>query len=245
MSSSSLAPDLRADFEPRSSVQVRAHLALVPAALVPAALVPAALVPAALLPADPLPAAPLPAGLVPAALAPAEPAPRSASYTPATSDLVALLPALRRRALRWCRDAAQADDLVQETLLRACRHTGQFESEGHLQAWSYTVLHNLLVSRGRRENSARRALAALGASHTDRVSGWTAPSVAFLLPSVERALDSLPEPFASTLRLVDLEDHSYGEAAAVLGVPIGTVMSRLFRGRRRLAKALEEARASA
>ena len=204
MSSSSLAPDLHADFEPRSAVQVRAHLALVPA--------------------------------------PAEPTPGSASYVPAQSDLVALLPALRRRALRWCRDAAQADDLVQETLLRACRPTVHFESEGHLQAWSYTVLHNLLVSRGRREHSARRALATLGASFAEGVSSWTAPSVAFLLPSVERALDALPEPFASTLRLVDLEDHSYGEAAAVLGVPIGTVMSRLFRGRRRLAKALVEAR---
>jgi RNA polymerase sigma-70 factor (ECF subfamily) len=204
MSPSSLAPDLRADFEPRSSVHVRPQLALVPP--------------------------------------PADVAPSPASYTPSESDLVALLPALRRRALRWCRDGAQADDLVQETLLRACRHTAGFENEGHLQAWAYTVLHNLLVSRGRRENSARRALAMLGASFAEGVSGWAPPPVAFLLPSVERALDELPEPFASTLRLVDLEDHSYGEAAALLGVPIGTVMSRLFRGRRRLAKALVETR---
>jgi len=204
MSSSSLAPDLRADFEPRSSVSARPQLALVPP--------------------------------------PDAATPGTAAYVPTDRDLVALLPALRRRALRWCRNAAQADDLVQETLLRACRHEGVFESEGHLQAWSYTVLHNLLVSRGRRENSARRALATLGASFAEGVSGWTPPSVSFLLPSVERALDELPEPFASTLRLVDLEDHSYGEAAAVLGVPVGTVMSRLFRGRRRLAKALVETR---
>jgi RNA polymerase sigma-70 factor (ECF subfamily) len=204
MSSSSLAPDLRADFEPRSSVHARPQLALVPP--------------------------------------PADATPGTAAYTPTPSDLVALLPALRRRALRWCRNTAQADDLVQETLLRACSHVGVFQNEGHLQAWSQTVLHNLLISRGRRDHSARRALAALGASCAEGVSGWTAPSVSFLLPSVERALQQLPEPFASTLRLVDLEDHSYGEAAAVLGVPVGTVMSRLFRGRRRLAKALVETR---
>jgi RNA polymerase sigma-70 factor (ECF subfamily) len=207
--SSSLAPALRADFEPRSSVHVRPHLALVPAAVTDAT-----------------------------GTAEAPPAP----YTPAQGDLVALLPGLRRRALRWCRDPALADDAVQETLLRAWRHTGRFENEAHLQAWSHTVLHNLLVSRGRREQSARRALAVLGATFAESVSGWRPPSPEFLLPSLERALDNLPEPFAGALRLVDLEDHSYAEAAAVLGVPVGTVMSRLFRGRRRLAKALVEAR---
>jgi RNA polymerase sigma-70 factor, ECF subfamily len=174
----------------------------------------------------------------PAAAEPAAPAPR-----PAFEEqlLLAAMPGLRRRALRWCRDAALADDLVQETLLRACRHTGQFENQAHAQAWLYTVLHNLFISRGRREQSARRALGTLGASHAEGVFGWAAPPVGFLLPSLERALASLPEPFASTLRLVDLEDHSYAEAAAQLGVPVGTVMSRLFRGRRRLAQALLEA----
>jgi RNA polymerase sigma-70 factor, ECF subfamily len=203
--SSSLSPALRADFEPRSSVHVRPHLALVPAA----------------------------ASEVASAATPL------ASYTPAHGELVALSAGLRRRALRWCRDAALADDLVQETLLRAWRHTGRFENEAHLQAWSHTVLHNLLVSRGRREQSKRRALAVLGATLAEGVSGWAPPAPGFLLPSLERALDSLPEAFAGTLRLVDLEDHSYAEAAAVLGVPVGTVMSRLSRGRRRLAKTLE------
>ena len=218
--SSSLSPAVRADFEPRSAVHVRPHLALVP---------PSAAEIAAAEPASAVAAAP-------ASPAPAEPS--VARYTPAHGDLVALLPALRRRALRWSRDAALADDLVQETLLRAWRHTARFESPAHLQAWSHIVLHNLLVSRGRREQSARRALAVLGATSAEGVSGWTPPPPGFLLPSLERALDGLPEPFAGTLRLVDLEDHSYAEAAAVLGVPVGTVMSRLFRGRRRLARAL-------
>ena len=213
--SASLASSLRADFEPRSSIHARPHLALVPPALPAREVEPAS---------EPKPAAD------------AEPA--SAQRAPTQRELVALMPGLRRRALRWCRDAARADDLVQETLLRACRHGGKFENEGHLQAWAHTVLHNLLVSRGRRDRSARRALGVLGATIAEGVSGWSAPAPSFLLPSLERALDSLPEPFGSTLRLVDLEEHSYAEAAAVLGVPVGTVMSRLFRGRRRLAQAL-------
>ena len=204
--SASLASNLRADFEPRSSVHARPHLALVPPAT--------------------------------ETVAEAEPVAARAKRAPTQSELVALMPGLRRRALRWCRDAARADDLVQETLLRACRHGGQFENEGHLQAWAHTVLHNLLVSRGRRDRSARRALGVLGATLAEGVSGWSPPAPSFLLPSLERALDSLPEPFGSTLRLVDLEEHSYAEAAALLGVPVGTVMSRLFRGRRRLAQAL-------
>lgn len=156
-------------------------------------------------------------------------------------ELRGLLPNLRRRALRWCRDATSADDLVQETLLRACGHAPEFENQGHAQAWLYTVLHNLFVSRARREQSSRRALSQVGAALAHERSGaGAAATQAFLLPSLERALAALPEPFASALRLVDLEDHSYAEAAALLGVPVGTVMSRLFRGRRRLALALVE-----
>lgn len=231
---SSLSPALRADFEPRSSIQDRA--------------LPERALPDRALPIRPHLALVPPSAAEAAASAAASPAPSAQSpvpYTPADGELAALLPGLRRRALRWCRDAALADDLVQETVLRAWRHTGSFENEAHLQAWSQTVLHNLLVSRGRREQSARRALAALGATFAESVSGWRPPSPGFLLPSLERALASLPEPFAGTLRLVDLEDHSYGEAAAVLGVPVGTVMSRLFRGRRRLARSLVKETGSA
>ncbi len=165
-----------------------------------------------------------------------EPAQR---YALNEQELRALLPSLRRRALRWCRDVTSADDLVQETLLRAWGHARDFENQGHAQAWLYTVLHNLFVSRARREQSARRALTRVGHGLEHERSGAGA-GPAFLLPSLQRALEALPEPFASALRLVDLEEHSYAEAAAVLGVPVGTVMSRLFRGRRRLALALVE-----
>jgi RNA polymerase sigma-70 factor (ECF subfamily) len=152
--------------------------------------------------------------------------------------LIEHIPALRRRALHWCRDAAAAEDLVQETLLRAFRHKfrerGEFATPGHLRAWLYTVLRNLFISAQRRERSARHAIGAL--EHTPIENG---PSGApFLLPSLERALGGLPEAFARVICLVDLQEHSYADAAAVLGVPIGTVMSRLSRGRQRLAQAL-------
>lgn len=169
---------------------------------------------------------------------PAEP--ESERYALDERELRELMPSLRRRALRWCRDATSADDLVQETLLRACGRAPEFENQGHAQAWLYTVLHNLFVSRARREQSGRRALSQVGAALDHERSSAGGASPAFLLPSLQRALEALPEPFASALRLVDLEDHSYAEAAALLGVPVGTVMSRLFRGRRRLAVALVE-----
>ena len=69
------------------------------------------------------------------------------------------------------------------------------------------------VSRRRNEATARRALGAVQGAHAERVARWEAPSRSFLLPSAERALGSVPEPFASVVRLVDLEEHSYAEAA--------------------------------
>jgi RNA polymerase sigma-70 factor (ECF subfamily) len=105
-----------------------------------------------------------------------------------------------------------------------------------LRAWLYTVLRNLFISRRRRAQSWQRACGELsGLAHAVPAS---APGAAFLTPSVERALARLPECFARVVRLVDLEDYSYADAASTLGVPVGTVMSRLFRARQRLARDL-------
>ena len=151
-------------------------------------------------------------------------------------ELIAMLPSLERRALRWCRDAAEAQDLAQDTLLRALHTSPTFDSQGHLRAWLFTVLRNLFISRRRRDQSWQRASAELVTTGLrDEV-----PHASFLMSSVERALASLPEGFAKVVRLVDLEDYSYADAAGILGVPVGTVMSRLFRARRRLAKELPE-----
>lgn len=151
------------------------------------------------------------------------------------SELVAMLPSLERRAYRWCRDAAEAQDLAQDTVLRALGNGATFDSEGHLRAWLYTVLRNLFISRRRRALSWQRASGELtGLAQREAA----APASAFLTPSVERAISRLPEAFAHVIRLVDLEDYSYADAASALGVPVGTVMSRLFRARQRLAQDL-------
>jgi RNA polymerase sigma-70 factor (ECF subfamily) len=144
-------------------------------------------------------------------------------------------PALRRRAQRLTRSAAEAEDLAQETVLRALDAAPEFASREHLRAWLYTVLRNAFVSRRRRDRNAERAAAELTVMIEQR---GPAPGPRFLTKSVERALEALPEPFASVVQLVDLEDHTYADASAALGVPIGTIMSRLFRGRQRLARAL-------
>jgi len=162
-----------------------------------------------------------------------EPAQLEARTARGGEALVAMLPSLERRAYRWCRDPAEARDLAQDTVLRALGKNPTFDSEGHLRAWLYTVLRNLFISKRRREQSWQRASSEL--SHAE--ASETA-SARFLTPSVERALASLPEAFARVVRLVDLEDYSYADAASTLGVPVGTVMSRLFRARQRLAQQL-------
>lgn len=152
------------------------------------------------------------------------------------TELVAMLPSLERRAYRWCRDSAEAQDLAQDTVLRALGNGARFDSEGHLRAWLYTVLRNTFISRRRRAQSWQRASSELTGLAQQAPSA--SPASSFLTPSVERAIARLPEAFARVLRLVDLEDYSYADAASLLGVPVGTVMSRLFRARQRLAQDL-------
>lgn len=150
------------------------------------------------------------------------------------SELIEMLPSLERRAYRWCRDRAEAQDLAQDTVLRALGNPRSFDSEGHLRAWLYTVLRNLFISRRRRQQSWQRASGEL----CGLARSTAPPGPAFLTPSLERAIARLPEGFAHVVRLVDLEDYSYADAASALGVPVGTVMSRLFRARQRLAQDL-------
>ena len=149
------------------------------------------------------------------------------------------IPALRARARRLCRDEAESEDLVQETLLRALRFEAKFGSGTNLRAWLCTVLRNLFISSRRRESTRFRALAQLElADHSCLSSGPPSPDDAFLTEGVLSAFERLPQSFARVVQLVDLEDHAYKEAATELDVPVGTVMSRLSRGRRLLAETL-------
>jgi len=149
-----------------------------------------------------------------------------------------LLPDLRRRARYLTGDGSATEDLVQDTLERALRFQGTFVQGSNLRAWLMRILSNTFISSRRRQTIERRVLEE--AAHDP--NGWTnlAPSAMKLglTRSLERELDRLPPRIGLTLRLVDLEEASYREAALVQGVPVGTVMSRLHRGRARLAEAL-------
>jgi RNA polymerase sigma-70 factor (ECF subfamily) len=155
------------------------------------------------------------------------------------SGLVNARPMLLRRALKLTRNAVLAEDLVQDTVVRALAFEGHYEHGTNLAAWLNQVLFSVFVTRCRRRARERRALDGL----TTDPCAWT--QVDSVLPTpglsrrVEGALAALPPQFAAVIRLVDLGEASYRDAAVELGVPVGTVMSRLFRGRRLLAASLE------
>ncbi|HVY45835.1 MAG TPA: sigma-70 family RNA polymerase sigma factor [Minicystis sp.] len=152
--------------------------------------------------------------------------------------LAELTPELFGRALRMSRSPATAEDLVQDTVERAIRFEGHYQPGTNLRAWVYQILFSVFVTRCRR---ARREKNALSVLSTDPCA-WTMPEHAAamheLSPPVARALDALPKGFRDVVVLVDIEEMAYKDAAAKLGVPVGTVMSRLHRGRRMLADAM-------
>ncbi|WP_234023328.1 RNA polymerase sigma factor [Sorangium cellulosum] len=150
-----------------------------------------------------------------------------------------MTPELFGRALRLSRSPATAEDLVQDTVERALRFAASYEPGTNLRAWVHQILFSVFITRCRRSRRERNALDVLA---TDPCA-WTAPEgcaeTHALSPGVWRALATLPPSFRDTVVLVDLEEMSYKDAAARLGVPVGTVMSRLHRGRKLLAEALQ------
>lgn len=152
--------------------------------------------------------------------------------------LVEMTPELLGRALRLSRSPATAEDLVQDTVERAIRFAAHYEPGTNLRAWVHQILFSVFVTRCRRSRRERNALDVLA---TDPCA-WTAPEgraeMHALSPGVRRALSTLPPCFRDVVVLVDLEEMSYKDAAARLSVPVGTVMSRLHRGRKLLAEAL-------
>ena len=145
-----------------------------------------------------------------------------------------------RFALSLTRDAADADDVVQETFLRAYRSWHTFQPGSDARRWLFTITRNVFLrsrERERRhvelEDGDLEALNTFAAqADQPRDSSEQILSRIDLGPALSRALNELDEPFKSAVLLVDLEDQSYEAAAEILGVPIGTVRSRLFRGRR-------------
>jgi RNA polymerase sigma-70 factor, ECF subfamily len=162
-------------------------------------------------------------------------------------DILALADDVWRVARRVARDATEAEDLVQETYARAIRAWRSYQSGTNLRAWLLRILHNLAIDQARRRRRSPdtepleegdyylyNRLEQVEQADIDRLVERLSPG-----PLLD-ALAGLPENFREVVVLVDLGDFSYRETADILDVPIGTVMSRLHRGRRGLKKALAD-----
>jgi len=147
------------------------------------------------------------------------------------------IPRLRRYARALTRDASRADDLVQDTLLRALNKQHLWQEGTNLRAWLFTLMHNQHVNDVRRSNRDGgnvdvTEMASVLVANTD-------PTASRQLRELERGLGLLPLEQREAILLVGLEGLRYDEAAIIAGVPIGTVRSRLSRGREALRRILD------
>ena len=142
----------------------------------------------------------------------------------------AQIPRLRRYARALMKNREYADDLVQDTLERAWLHIDKWQPGSDLRAWLFTVMHNVYVNHVRRHNSGP-GFVAWEESDSLRFACEDEPTA---LRDLESALMALSPEHREVLLLAGLEQLSYGEIAQILGVPSGTVMSRLSRARERL-----------
>jgi RNA polymerase sigma factor (sigma-70 family) len=143
--------------------------------------------------------------------------------------LVELIPRLRRYARALVGDRAAADDLVQDTLERAWAKLHLYRRGTDLRAWLFTVMHNVHVNKVR----ATRATDTLE-DEMPELAQRASQGDALMVRDLDRSISRLPAEQRSVLLLVTLEDMSYDEVARTLGIPIGTVMSRLSRAREKL-----------
>jgi RNA polymerase sigma-70 factor (ECF subfamily) len=146
-----------------------------------------------------------------------------------TQELEHQIPKLRRYARALTHDAARADDLVQDTLCRALSKSHLWQEGTNLRAWLFTILHNQHVNGVRR--TVREGSALPIEDFEASLPSKAVQPHALELRDLHRALARLPEDQRQTILLVGLEGLSYDHAAAVLAVPVGTVRSRLSRGR--------------
>jgi RNA polymerase sigma-70 factor (ECF subfamily) len=162
------------------------------------------------------------------------------------------LDAMYGAACRLTRNARDAEDLVQEALLRAYRFWDTFEKDSNCKAWLLRILTNTFINEYQRKKRSREVLDAataeqdatdgvlMHAEASDRQSPERTLVERSVSDDVQRALESLPEDFRTAVVLCDVQGLSYKEIADIMQTPVGTVMSRLFRGRKLLAAALRE-----
>ena len=166
-------------------------------------------------------------------------------------DALPHLERLHRAALRMTRNTPDAEDLIQETFTRALASFAQFEPGTNLRAWLYRILTNTFITTYRkRQREPRQVL-------TNEIQDWQLAHAAYqpssgLKPAetevlehlpdsrVKRALHELPEDFRTVVFLADIEGYAYQEIAGIMGTPIGTVTSRLYRARRQLRDLLQD-----
>ena len=147
------------------------------------------------------------------------------------------IPRLRRYARALTRNPDRADDLVQETLLRAIRKSHLWQPGTDIRAWLFTIMHNHHVNMVR---SVMRQDAMIDIEDmSSSLVATSDPTASRQLRELERALACLPDEQREVILLVGLEEMSYQETAQVLGVPVGTVRSRLSRGREALRRLMD------
>ncbi len=154
------------------------------------------------------------------------------------AELAGHIPHLRRYARALGRDTLGADDLVQDCLERALSRLHLFRPGTNLRTWLFTILHNLHVNDLRRR-ARRLDDIPLEEGIEARAASPDKPSGGLAVRDLSRALDQLADEQREVILLIGLEEMSYKEASEVLGVPIGTIMSRLSRGRERLRTLME------
>lgn len=147
------------------------------------------------------------------------------------AEIVTAMPALRRYALSLCRSNDGADDLVQETMLKAWTQQARFEPGSNLNAWLFTILRNSFLNQTRK---TRREVQDVDGIHGARLSSAPAHDAALDLRDFRAALAVLPKAQGQALVLVGAFGHSYGEAAELAGSESGTIKSRVSRARRHL-----------
>jgi RNA polymerase sigma-70 factor (ECF subfamily) len=168
---------------------------------------------------------------------------------PFADEALAHLDAMYGVACKLTRNPTEAEDLVQDAFVKAMRARDQFHAGTNLKAWLFRILTNTFINKYRRGGLERSVLD--GPDADPLADGWVSantmrqlrdPETLALMPLVEqeiqRALDALPAEFRMAVVLCDVEEFSYEEIAQIMGCPIGTVMSRLHRGRKLLQRAL-------
>jgi len=147
-------------------------------------------------------------------------------------------------ALRMTRNETEAEDLLQDAYLRAYRFFDKFEKGTNFRAWLFKIIRNVYINKYRKQSKAPQMMDVADAEAIGSLSETDTPERQIfdklLDDDITKALDTLPDDFRITLVMSDLEGFSYKEIAEILDCPIGTVMSRLHRGRKLLRKNLTE-----